>query len=142
MSVDLKNQLEFYVEKEYCYNGENVMFSHYKQVAGGNNVVVFLNNRPKNLLSSEVRDFLNDLMPAKAHTAFVPEAQTKVIVEVEATSQSKTMKDTLMEMLEKVKQDPGIMPQAKSMVEIANAMVNIQKTELQAIEITHRLNKR
>lgn len=56
------------------------------------------------------------------------------------TSQSTKMKDALMDMLKMVKTDPKHIPQAKAMVDITNSIVNIQKVELQAIEMQKRLN--
>lgn len=56
------------------------------------------------------------------------------------TSQSTKMKDALMEMLKMVKLDPKHIPQAKAMVDITNSVVNIQKVELQAIEMQNKFD--
>lgn len=46
---------------------------------------------------------------------------------------------TPMDMLKKVSTSPNAIPQAKAVCDIANTMVNIQKNEIQLIQMVNKI---
>lgn len=55
------------------------------------------------------------------------------------TAENAIVKETLMDMLKKVSTNPGMIPQAKAVCDIANTMVNIQKNEIQMIQMVNKI---
>lgn len=152
MLEKLKSELDALIGKTVSYENKNVKIDRYK-VVSGTNVIVYLDGRPKNFYIEEVEKFLKELKDPGTleKKPFMPTLQqsldenptTAVINEPDtATTQSKTIKDSLIEMMELVKKDAVNIPQAKAMLDIANAIVNVQKTELQAIELRNRINNK
>ncbi|WP_026730182.1 hypothetical protein [Flavobacterium denitrificans] len=54
------------------------------------------------------------------------------------TKENIIVKETLMDMLKKVAANPSAIPQAKAVCDIANTMVNIQKNEIQLIQMVNK----
>ncbi|PIF33013.1 hypothetical protein CLU81_3583 [Flavobacterium sp. 9] len=74
--------------------------------------------------------------------ATTSEDSSPVSVEVsnyKPTKENAIVKETLMEMLKKVSTNPGMIPQAKAVCDIANTMVNIQKNEIQMIQMVNKI---
>lgn len=143
--------------------------SGYKEFESGT-VVITADTKTVNLLPQEFQAFFDSLKEVdpgiiipeptdkikfpevKTHVVSsekkLPEAKnentttTELVDQNQVTSQSVTMKNALMQMLEKVSADPKLIPQAKAMVDISNTIVNIQKVELQAVDLAQRLNKK
>lgn len=59
---------------------------------------------------------------------------------INPVSESDSIKNNLLEMMEKVKGDPRCLPQAKAMVEIANAIVGVQKNQIQMVQLLKKHN--
>lgn len=142
MIDELKHRLDAIVGDQYNYKGNNVTVDKYKFV-GGTNVVIFLNDRPHNLLLHEVDDFLSDLsepviVSKPGLTVALPKRETIVY---EPTKESESVKASLMEVLQKVKEDPSYIPQAKAVCDVVNQIVNVQKTEVQMLEIIAKANE-
>lgn len=55
------------------------------------------------------------------------------------TKENTIVKEALMDMLKKVSSSPHAIPQAKAVCDIANTMVNIQKNEIQLIQMANKL---
>jgi hypothetical protein len=132
-----RNKLNKVIGIPYCYNGKNIVITKFKEVSG-TNVVIFVNDRPIiNLLNHEIDDFLFDLNPAlekelKPTQVAVPENKMLIF---EPTKDNTNIKATLLETLEKVKNDPNYIPQATAVCNIVNQIVNVQKTEIQMLQI-------
>lgn len=70
------------------------------------------------------------------------EVSTPVSIEVsnyKPTAENAMVKATLMDMLKKVSASPSAIPQAKAVCDIANTMVNIQKNEIQMIQMVNKI---
>ncbi|MGE4345917.1 MAG: hypothetical protein AB7D46_00740 [Flavobacteriaceae bacterium] len=140
MTTELKNRLDEVVGKEFNYKGKDVTITKYKDV-GGTNVVVFMDDRPTNLLLHEVDTFLTELYSPLGKTTtpaqiVVPKNELLVF---EPTKENGEVKETLLEILRKVKEDKAYIPQAQAVCGVVNQLVNVQKTEIQMLNI---LNKR
>jgi hypothetical protein len=138
MTTEIRNQLDALLGKEFNYKGKIIIIERYKEV-GGTNTVVFT-PKPLNFLNSEIPEFLEDLYDpsykAKNEAqVFVPK---KELVTFEPTAENKVIKATLMETLEKVKNDPTYIPQAKSVCEVVGSLIDIQKNEIQMLGIINK----
>jgi len=61
------------------------------------------------------------------------------VTNYQPTKENVIVKETLMDMLKKVSANPSAIPQAKAVCDIANTMVNIQKNEIQLIQMANKL---
>lgn len=139
MELSIKSKLDNILGKTYNYKGKNISIEKYKEV-GGTNTVIFTPT-PINLLNSEVEEFLNNLFdPIKREIAvtevFVPQSK---LISFEPTKENRVMKDTLLATLEKLKNDPNYLPQAKAICEVTSVMVDLQKNEIQMLNILNKM---
>jgi len=139
MEAELIKRLDDIVGKEFNYNGKNVTIDRYK-VVNSTNVVVFF-PQPKNLLISEVSDFLDSLFDPleKERTetqVMIPKQQ---LVTFEPTKENSQIKSTLLETLEKVKTDPTYLPQASAICDVVGQFVAIQKNEIQMLSLIKKI---
>lgn len=120
------------------YEGENLTFTKYKEAEGV--ITVFTTKRNFNLLLEEVDDFLEALTDA-ASTVNLPSTQEAMpmnAIPADMAAMNGQIKTALLDALKRVQGEPGFIPQAKSVVDISNAMINLQKNELQAISMMNR----
>lgn len=138
MTNELENKLNEIVGKTFNYRGKNVTISKYKFI-NGTNVVVFLPNA-LNLLLHEVKGFLEELFDPteKEKTETQILIPKKELVLFEPTAENKIIKSTLLETLEKVKNDSSYIAQAKTVCEIVNSMVDIQKNEIKMLSLINK----
>jgi hypothetical protein len=61
------------------------------------------------------------------------------VLNYKPTKENVQVKEALMDMLKKVSASPNTIPQAKAVCDIANTMVNIQKNEIQMIQMVNRI---
>ena len=170
MTSETKQKFEALKGKSFI-DKEKLVFKvgGYKEFESGT-VVITADTKTVNLLPQEFQAFFDSLKevdpgiiipeatdkikftelktPVAASEKKLPEAKnenattTVLVDENQVTSQSVTMKNALMQMLENVSKDPKLIPQAKAMVDISNTIVNIQKVEIQAVDLAQRLNKK
>jgi hypothetical protein len=139
MTLDQRNRLNKAIGTPFNYKGKNIVIDKFKEV--GANVVVFVDERPfNNLLESEVEDFLENLRPPleKELTPTqvgVPENKLKVF---EPTKENEVVKKTLLETLERVKDNKDYIPQAQAVCAVVSQIVNVQKTEIQMLSIINK----
>lgn len=72
-------------------------------------------------------------------TSNIVEPNNLEISNYKPTKENALVKETLMEMLKKVSLSPNMIPQAKAVCDIANTMVNIQKNEIQLIQMVNKI---
>lgn len=145
---EFEQKLEQIVGKTFFYKGNDVKIDKYKSISSGSNYVVFVDGRPINFLPGEIDFFLSELCDPlgrekKKTEILVPidleKNKTEVSVPVRAlaafepTKENAEIKKTLLEVLEKVKSDPGYIDQAKSVCGVVNQFVQIQKNEIQML---------
>lgn len=140
MEKETINKLESIVGKNFSYKGKNIEILKYKPV-GGTNVVIFMPS-PKNFLESELENFFDELgspleEELKLNQVAIPEKKLQVF---EPTKENETVKATLLETLQKVKEDKNYIPQAQAICGIVNQIVSVQKTEIQMIDLANKIN--
>jgi hypothetical protein len=140
MTPELKQKLNLIVDKTFNYKGKNITIEKYKVLDNGMNVVIFADGRPMNFLINEINIFLEELYnpvvkEEKKLQVSVPE---KGLITFEPTKENATIKATLMDILQKVKEDPTYIPQANSICDVVSQMVAIQKNEIQIINIANK----
>lgn len=113
------------------------------------NTILFTDQRTFNLLNSEVEAFLSCIEiieENKIHNAEAPSSSTlpevtKVDLQLfEATPTQKKTQEALSKMLDKILSDDkevrlAAMPQAKAVCDIANAMVNMEKSQREWVKL-------
>ena len=134
-----RNALNKLIGTTRSFKGENLTFQKFKEVEDV--VTVFTTSRNLNLMPEELEEFLQKLadpvstvpqtmtdgsMPATQLEGYTPSPENAII------------KNSLMDALKRVQGDPNYIPQAKSIIEISGALIDIQKTEIQMIQITRK----
>ena len=136
MNLDIKNKLDAIVGKSFNYNGENIKIEKYKEV-NLSNTVIFTDRRSINFLNSEIPEFLENLYQplekkVEENQVLLPKHELSVF---EPTKENGIVKATLLETLQKVKEDPSYIPQAEAVCAVVSQIVNVQKTEIQMLKI-------
>lgn len=136
-----KEKIEALLNKNLLYKGKEICITSYKQVSG--QTILFKGN--KQLFGSfnddQFQAFLNQLEEPIEKMSFVPKKET--ITEqlqeekqenLSIISENQTIKKTLLQTLNLIIKDKEYIPQANAVCKVVNAMVNVQKTELQILE--------
>lgn len=139
--MENKEKIEALLNKTFVYKGKEVCITSYKQVSG--QTILFKGN--KQLFGSFNNDqfeaFLNQLEEPTEKISFVQKKET--ITEqlqeekqenLSIISENKTIKQSLLNTLNLLTKDKEYIPQANAICKVVNAMVNVQKTELQILE--------
>ena len=139
MSEDTVHQLEQLINESKMYNGKKIVIKSYKEV--GTTIVVKTNGRTLNFLPSEIDLFFKDLkeVPAEKERSLPATSNSKqgiVINGYQPTAENITLKNSLMNVLEEInkgKVTKDKIQKAKSICDVANTIVNIQKAEIALI---------
>lgn len=142
MTTEILAELESLNSKTFKYNGKLFKYKNHKQV--GFNIVIYTDKQTFNFLPSSIKDFLNEIELIKepinlTYKTALPnqekDKQSSPIQKIdlafyEPTDAQKKLQEALLKSLELVQDDPKHIAQAKSVCEIANAMVNIEKNQI------------
>lgn len=135
-------ELDAIIGKDFNYKGKNITIEKYKRVGG--NVVVFAPG-PLNFFESEIPFFIEMLQPTAdkpnqlATQNARPKTQGPLMINYEPSAENAEIKLTLMETLRKVKADPSYIPQAKAVTEVVRSLVDIQKNEIQFLNVMNKM---
>lgn len=138
MQQEIIEKLNEIVGKTFNYKGKNITIDKYKEV-GVTNIVIFAPS-PMNFLNSEISGFLDSLFDPtiKEKTEVQVLVPKKELVLFEPTKENTVIKETLMDTLKKLKEDPLYLPQAKAICEVVGVMVGVQKNEIQMLSILNK----
>lgn len=130
MDNSIREKLDQLVDKEFVYEGTVYKISKYKEIGG--NICVVTDKRTFQFYPSEIqKEFLDKIsLHNTADLVIKNEIPTIMLPE-----ENKTIKELLMEAIKKVKDDSSYIKQAKSICDIANTMVNIQRAELDILRM-------
>ena len=133
ISDKTRKQLETLVGKKIYFNKQMMKFESFKEV--NDNICIATSARIFQFYPFEVEEqFLNIISYEKKDgTLAHPADITGALITLPA--ENSTIKDTLLEVIKKIKEDPGFLPQAKGVCEAINTMVNVQKTEIEMIKL-------
>lgn len=133
-----KTQLENIVGKKVHYEKQNITIKKFKEIAG--NICIVTDLRTFQFYPNEVQEkFIDKITEIKTEGSFTPPTPLEKKAFVELPSENLTIKSALMDALQKVKEDPTFLNQAKSICEISNTMVNIQKMEIEMVKLQKNL---
>ncbi|WP_417200081.1 hypothetical protein [Bizionia sp.] len=143
--IQEKKLLEI-VDKTIKYEKKIYDVQSFKENA--RNLVVFTKQRSFVLSAHQVDEFLDaiSIVPnTEPYVPNLPQTKTKETNKVnlqiyEPTDSQKAVQSSLLDMLEKVKEDPKAIPQAKAVCEIANTMVSMEKAQIQLMQLAQRRN--
>lgn len=131
--------------KTVKYNGVKYKIERFKD--NGHTTVIYTDRRTFNFMDAEFVEFVNALnyVNTKVSTfkpSALPETNTKpetISLQLyEATDSQKKLTSTLLDMLDKVSTDSAYIAQAKSVCDIANTMVNIEKTQIDLMRLAQK----
>ena len=133
-----KIQLDSFIGQTVHYEKQNITIKKYKEVAGC--ICIVTDVRTLQFYPEEVQEkFIDKISDEKEKGTFIPPSRIEKQSFVALPDENVTIKSSLLEALKKVKEDPGYLAQAKSICEITNALVNVQKTEIEMIKISKEL---
>lgn len=133
MELELKNKLDNLVGKDKNFEGINIKIESYKEV--NYLIVIKTDARTFNFYPSEIEvKFLNKLEEYKEVKQFELPSIEKAN-EIQLATENTTVKEALLEALNKVRTDESYIGQASSICNIANSLINIQKVELQLFKM-------
>lgn len=135
------NRLSMLVGKTVTYKGKEHFIQRYKSISTGK-ICVFTHLETLNFFPSEIEAFLENVSEPKEKDFRSMQLVSPVSLALSSyqpSAENVELKASLMEMLAKVKTNPEVIPQAKAVIDIANAVVNIQKTELEMIKLTNKM---
>ena len=138
MNTALENRLNAIVGKPFNFKGKNVVVEKYKLVSG-TNCVVFMPG-PHNFLISEIDAFLDALFDPteKDKTEVQIVVPKQELITFEPTKENAIVKATLLDTLERIKTDPGYLPQAREICNVVNQIVLVQKNEIQMLGMINK----
>ena len=129
-----KIQLDSFIGATVHYEKQNIKIEKYKEVAG--NICVVTNVRTFQFYPEEIQSkFLDKISDAKEEGSFIPPTEIEKKSFVALPEENTTVKNTILEMLEKIKKDPSSIEQAKAIFLGVNTLVNVQKTEIEMIKL-------
>ncbi len=129
-----KIQLDSFIGATVHYEKQNIKIEKYKEVAG--NICVVTNVRTFQFYPEEIQSkFLDKISDAKEEGSFIPPTEIEKKSFVALPEENTTVKNTILEMLEKIKKDPSSIDQAKAIFLGVNTLVNVQKTEIEMIKL-------
>jgi len=129
-----KIQLDSFIGATVHYEKQNIKIEKYKEVAG--NICVVTNVRTFQFYPEEIQSkFLDKISDAKEEGSFIPPTEIEKKSFVALPEENITVKNTILEMLEKIKKDPSSIDQAKAIFLGVNTLVNVQKTEIEMIKL-------
>ena len=144
MDANISKQLDELVNQTIFFQGQNLKIEKWKLVGG--NYCIVTNARTLQFYPSEIQlnflDKYEDEQAADIIRKFTPPATSpplKPQVAILIPKENETMKETLLDIMKKVKEDPTFLAQAKVICEITNTMVNVQKTELDMIKLQNAI---
>jgi hypothetical protein len=122
--IELLSAME---DKVYMISGQRERILHH--YADGDVIVVKTNMRTRKIDAPKFREFMENVLeiddtpvPTKIETATTP----KVF---------KTLTDTLMENIEKIKNNPEYIPQAQAINNTAKQVIDIARTQVEVIRL-------
>ena len=119
------------------YNGSDYYFERFKEISTGK-ICIYTHRGILHFEEHEIEGFLASLTEPKSkdfRDKDIVSINTRNLQGYTPSAENIELKATLMEMLTKVKNNPAAIPQAREVCAIANAMVNIQKTELEMLKM-------
>ena len=110
------------------------------------NLIIFTKQRSFVFQPSQLDAWLETIeIVENSSKAFLPATKPesksdKVNLQIyEPTESQKAVQNSLLDMLEKVKADPKAIPQAKAICDIANTMVNMEKAQIQLMNLAKNI---
>ena len=143
MTEDVYSRLEQLTGEEKYYQGNKITILSFKEI--NQTIVIKTKERTYVFTQIEIEDFFKDLKEVSGNNKSVAninkDTSTNVTINgYQPTKENITLKSSLLEVLADVKKDPNEknMQKARSVCDIANTLVSIQKAEIQMINAIKR----
>lgn len=144
MTPEEKTALDHLIGTTVAYQNKEYIIESYKTISSGY-IIIRTNKRTFNFLPNELKGFLESLKkvsePKEIWTPAKVEPKTEIVVQLPA--ENKPLKNTLLEVLKEIKENPtpGNLKKAESICNVSNTLINIQKTEIQLLRMQKKLTK-
>jgi hypothetical protein len=141
MTQETIDKAQALMGREFNYKGKNIIIARFKEVSGTN--LVFFDSKNRlitNILGSEIDHFIENLfqpLDKDLHQTQVAIPQNKLVV-FEPIKENETIKQTLLDTLQKVKNDKEYIPQANAVCSIVDQMIKVQKVELDLFRMVNQ----
>lgn len=120
-------RLQKLLNKEFIYKQENIrIVDFYPEKDKETFKIILANKKPITVKDGEVDKFCKDLLPVDA-----PETGVSIQVAESTNGMIVNLQQTLLENIERVKQDPGYIKQASTINSSVNALVGMAKLQIQ-----------
>ena len=139
------NKAKLILNKKVTYKSKAFTITNIKSVA--NKTVVSTDSQTFVFFPSEYIAFLEevklvtlDTREFRPHVTSQQQEAVKTNLAIyEPTASQKKVQDALINMLDKVQNNVEYIPQAKAVCDIANTMVNMEKTQIQLMQLARQI---
>ncbi len=143
MTDIINTRLQKIVGSSIHYKGKDHFIERYKSISS-NKICVFTHIETLTFFESEIELFLDTITDPKDKDFRSKELVSPISKQLAGftpSAENVEMKATLMEMMARVKTSAAAIPQAREICGIVDAMVKIQKSEIDLIKLTHNKKK-
>ena len=137
------NELEQMKGKLYLYRNQEVVVLNYADGTGedGDEVEIYLNNGTTLVLNyANLNIRLNEFKPLQGHVVVVAQRMVDSVSTVNPEVML-TLRDTVMQQIKELKEDPSTVNQAKQVFQGVNTMINLARVEMEYRKLINEMKQ-
>ena len=137
------NELEQMKGKLYLYRNQEVVVLNYVDGTGedGDEVEIYLNNGTTLVLNyANLNVRLNEFKPLQGHVVVVAQRMVDSVSTVNPDVML-TLRDTVMQQIKTLKEDPSTVNQAKQVFQGVNTMINLARVEMEYRKLINEMKQ-
>ena len=137
------NELEQMKGKLYLYRNQEVVVLNYADGTGedGDEVEIYLNNGTTLVLNyANLNVRLNEFKPLQGHVVVVAQRMVDSVSTVNPEVML-TLRDTVMQQIKELKEDPSTVNQAKQVFQGVNTMINLARVEMEYRKLINEMKQ-
>ena len=137
------NELEQMKGKLYLYRNQEVVVLNYADGTGedGDEVEIYLNNGTTLVLNyANLNIRLNEFKPLQGHVVVVAQRMVDSVSTVNPDVML-TLRDTVMQQIKTLKEDPSTVNQAKQVFQGVNTMINLARVEMEYRKLINEMKQ-
>ena len=136
-------ELEQMKGKLYLYRNQEVVVLNYADGTGedGDEVEIYLNNGTTLVLNyANLNIRLNEFKPLQGHVVVVAQRMVDSVSTVNPEVML-TLRDTVMQQIKELKEDPSTVNQAKQVFQGVNTMINLARVEMEYRKLINEMKQ-
>ena len=137
------NELEQMKGKLYLYRNQDLVVLSYVDGTGedGDEVEIYLNNGTTLVLNyANLNVRLNEFKPLQGHVVVVAQRMVDSVSTVNPDVML-TLRDTVMQQIKTLKEDPSTVNQAKQVFQGVNTMINLARVEMEYRKLINEMKQ-